>query len=105
MNSYHGTSVYRVSVLEDQRKQLTGANTIYKFLLPGAVCCCLRTCNVYILILMLGCMCVQKFYNSGYLLYLVYFNGLYHNVGLGAIFFLFTNKLNRSCTLGHGFQP
>ena len=22
-----------------------GTNTVYKFLLPGVVCCCLRTCN------------------------------------------------------------
>ena len=35
---------------------------VYKFTLPEAVCCCLQTCNVYILILMMG-LCI-KFYRS-----------------------------------------
>ena len=38
--------------------QVIGPNIIYKYSLPEAVCCCLllQTCNVYILILMMGCL-------------------------------------------------
>ena len=39
VNSYHGTSVYQVSLLEDQPQVILGTNTIYEFLLPEAVCC------------------------------------------------------------------
>ena len=41
--------------------QVIGTNIIYEYLLPEAVCCCLQTSNVCILMLMMGCMCVQSF--------------------------------------------
>ena len=49
--------------------------------MPEAVCCCLQTCNGYILILMMGCMSVQSFIILYSLLV------LYHNVWPSAIFF------------------
>ena len=66
MNSYHGKSVYQLSLLEDPQKQVIGSNIVYKFLLDPdgyaeAVCCCLQTCSVYILILLMSCICVQSF--------------------------------------------
>ena len=56
MNSYHGTSVYHQCsfiVRGPTISKLDRQNTIYMFLLPEGVCCCLQTCNVYIL--MMGC--------------------------------------------------
>ena len=38
-----------------------GINNIYKVTLPESVCCCLQTCNVYILILTVGYICVPSF--------------------------------------------
>ena len=40
-------------------KQVIDTNTIYKFYLPDAVVVVVY--NLYILILMMGCMCVQSF--------------------------------------------
>ena len=44
-----------------QHEQVIGINNIHKFTLPEAVCCCLQTCNVYILILKMGYICAQSF--------------------------------------------
>ena len=35
----------RFHCLRTNHKQVRGTNTIYKFLLPEAVCCCLQPCN------------------------------------------------------------
>ena len=70
-------------------KQVISTNTFYKFLFPEAVCCCLQTCNVYILIRMMGCIiCVQSFITLGIsFTELAHFICSYHNVWPGAIFF------------------
>ena len=45
-----------------QYKQIISTNNIYKVTLPEAVCCCLQTCNVHILILIMGnILCVLSF--------------------------------------------
>ena len=44
-----------------QHRQVTRINNSYKFLLPEAVCCCLKTCNVYITKLAMGYMSTPSF--------------------------------------------
>ena len=67
-------------------------------LLPEAVCCCLQTCNVYIMKLAMGYMSIPSFIILGSCIYeLHHINGLYHNVWPKANFchfLLFTNKQN-----------
>ena len=47
MNSYHGTSVYQVWLLEDQPLASQRHKHHLQVLLFEAVCCCLQTCNLY----------------------------------------------------------
>ena len=70
----------------------------YKFLLPEAVCCCLQTCNVYIMKLAMGYIHIPSFIILGSCIYgLHHINGLCHNVWPKANschFLLFTSKQN-----------
>ena len=66
--------------------------------MPEGVCCCLQTCNVYIMKLAMGYMSIPSFIILGSCIYgLYHINGLYHNVWPGANschFLLFTSKQN-----------
>ena len=67
-------------------------------LLPEGVCCCLPTCNVYIMKLAMGYIHIPIFIILGSCIYeLNQINGLYYNVWLRANFchfLLFTSKQN-----------
>ena len=103
MKTCHSNQFTKFGCKRTQHRQVTRINNNYKFLLPGAVCCCLQTCNVYITKLAMGYMSLPSFIILGSCIYeLHHINGLYHNVWPKANschFLLFTSKLRfrRAC--------
>ena len=64
-----------------QHREVTSINNNYKFLLPEAVCCCLQTCNVYIIKSSMGYTSILSFSILCSCIYGLHHNNcLYHNV-------------------------